>query len=220
MIQAGLALIFDMDGVLVHSNPVHREAWVMFNYRYGMETTEAMHQRMYGKRTDEIIRDFYGSGLPSDEVLTRGAAKEALYREMIGPELDRHLVPGVRRLLESLNGTPVGLASNAESANIDFVLDSAKLRPFFRVVVNGYEVSKPKPHPEIYLRVASELGVAPHNCVIFEDSYSGMTAAKAAGARAVGIRTTHSKFPDADFESADFLDEDLLKWLRSQQPRD
>jgi beta-phosphoglucomutase family hydrolase len=218
MIHSGLALIFDMDGVLVHSNPVHREAWVAFNNRYGLATTESMHERMYGKRTDEIIRDFFGH-LTAEEVAARGSAKEALYREMIGPALDRHLVPGVRKLLESLNGTPVGLATNAESANVNFLLDEARLRPFFRVVVNGYQVEKPKPDPEIYLKVAGLLGVEPRNCVIFEDSHSGLTAAKRAGARVVGIRTTHSKFDDADFESDDFLNEELLTWLQSQELR-
>jgi beta-phosphoglucomutase family hydrolase len=219
MIQAGLALIFDMDGVLVHSNPVHRQAWVVFNKRYGLETTDAMHERMYGKRTDQIIRDFFGNELQPEEVTARGAAKEALYRELIGPKLDQHLVPGVRRLLESLNVTPVGLATNAESANVNFLLDGARLRPFFRVVVNGYEVERPKPDPEIYLRVASRLGVAPHNCVIFEDSYSGLAAGKSAGARVVGIRTTHEKFADADFEADDFLSQELWIWLKSQQFR-
>ena len=62
-LAAGLALIFDMDGVLVDSNPVHRQAWVRFNLRYGVETTGAMLEGMYGKRNDEIIRDFFGDGL-------------------------------------------------------------------------------------------------------------------------------------------------------------
>ena len=55
-----IALIFDMDGVIIDSNPMHRESWEAFNRRYGLETTEAMHQRMYGKRNDQIVRDFFG----------------------------------------------------------------------------------------------------------------------------------------------------------------
>ena len=72
----GLALIFDMDGVIVDSNPLHREAWILFNRRYGVETTDAMLQRMYGRRNDQIVRDFFGEGLPAEEVAARGAAKE------------------------------------------------------------------------------------------------------------------------------------------------
>ena len=72
-----------MDGVIADSNPYHRLAWEAFNRRYGLETTEAMHQRMYGKRNDRIVRDFFGAGLTAEEVTARGAAKEALYREII-----------------------------------------------------------------------------------------------------------------------------------------
>ena len=63
-----LALIFDMDGVVIDSNPVHREVWAAFNRSYGIETTEAMLQRMYGKRNDEIVRDFFGDDLSNEEV--------------------------------------------------------------------------------------------------------------------------------------------------------
>ena len=79
----GLALVFDMDGVLVDSNPMHRKAWEMFNRRYGLETTEAMHERMYGRRNDQIVRDYFGDRLAPEEVFARGAAKEELYRELI-----------------------------------------------------------------------------------------------------------------------------------------
>ena len=76
----GLALIFDMDGVIVNSNPLHRESWEIFNRRFGLETTGAMHEFMYGRRNDEIIRGFFGGGLSTEEVAARGAAKERLYR--------------------------------------------------------------------------------------------------------------------------------------------
>ena len=77
------ALIFDMDGVLVDSNPMHRAAWESFNLRHSLVTTEAMHQRMYGRRNDQIVRDFFGDSLTEEEVAAHGRAKEALYREMI-----------------------------------------------------------------------------------------------------------------------------------------
>src|SRR5689334_5943085 len=94
----GVALIFDMDGVLIDSNPVHRAAWEMFNRRFGLETTEAMHQSMYGKRNDDIVRNFFGE-LPEEEVVSRGAAKEIIYREMIAGRIESFLVPGIREFL-------------------------------------------------------------------------------------------------------------------------
>ena len=126
-LAAGLALIFDMDGVLVNSNPVHRQAWARFNLRYGVETTPAMLERMYGKRNDEIIRDFFGDGLTEEEVVARGAAKEVLYRRMVSDRIDEMLVPGVRGFLQKHAGTPMAVATNAEPENVRFVLDRAQL---------------------------------------------------------------------------------------------
>src|SRR5262245_24010649 len=123
IIQSGIALVFDMDGVIVDSNPTHREAWAIYNRRFGIETDEAMQQRMYGRRNDEIVRDFFGAGLSADEIVAHGAAKEALFREIMGARLTKSLVPGVTRLLRCCHRTRAGLASNAERPNIDFVLD-------------------------------------------------------------------------------------------------
>ena len=79
IIEPGLALIFDMDGVILDSNPIHREAWRLFNRRFGIETDEAMESRMYGKRNDEIVRDFFGADLDPGLVAAHGAAKESLF---------------------------------------------------------------------------------------------------------------------------------------------
>ena len=103
-----------MDGVIVDSNPHHRLAWEEFNRRYGLETTEAMHQRMYGRRNDQIVRDFFGGGLSDDEVATRGLAKEALYRQMIADRVEEMLVPGLREFLGKHKKVPKAVCSNAE----------------------------------------------------------------------------------------------------------
>ena len=184
-----------MDGVIVDSNPLHREAWEAFNLRYGVETTEAMHESMYGKRNDDIVRNFFGSELPEAEVFARGAAKEALYREMAKDRLEEMLVPGLREFLQTFRDSPMALASNGEAANIDLIVEKAGLRPYFRAVVNGRQVVNPKPHPEIYLRVADILQVEPANCIVFEDSHAGVQAGVSAGMRVVGIRTTHGELP-------------------------
>lgn len=212
-----LVLIFDMDGVLLDSNPAHREAWEAFNRRYGLETTDAMHQRMYGKRNDQIIRDFYGDVLSSDEVAARGAAKEALYREMIAARLETMLVPGLRTFLERYSDTPKAVASNAEPDNVDFLLDRAHLRSYFQVVVDGHQVSNPKPHPEIYLRAAELLGAQPSQCVVLEDSYSGVEAGRAAGMRVIGLRTTYDNLPGTEITVDNFESGVLTEWLTAQR---
>jgi beta-phosphoglucomutase len=212
------AFIFDMDGVIVNSNPLHRQVWTEFNAAHGIQTTDAMFERMYGKRTDEVIRDFYGDDLPEADVLAMGAAKEALYREMMRPQLEACLVPGVREFMAAYAAWPMAVATNAEPANLDFVLEAAQLGPYIRVRVNGYEVEHPKPAPDIYLKAAAALGVDPAHCVVFEDSHSGVAAGLAAGMRVVGLTTTHAFLPGVSLAIPDFRDPQLAAWLTMKLP--
>jgi beta-phosphoglucomutase len=212
------AFIFDMDGVIIDSNPWHRTAWSEYTQRHGVEMTGEMQLRMYGKRNDEIIRDFLGDHLNDAEVFAHGAAKEALYREMMRPHTESSLVPGIRAFLERHRGFDMGVATNAEAANVDFVLDAAGLRPFFRVIVDGHQVKNPKPHPEIYLHVADVLGVAPQECLVFEDSHTGVEAGLAAGMRVVGVGTTHNDLAGVSLLIADFTDPALEIWLSGNVP--
>jgi len=220
-LRPGMAMALDMDGVIVDSNPWHVAAWMRYNRRFGIDAGEALAERMYGRRNDEIVRDFFGPELNAEQIAAHGAAKEELYREMLRPKLSEALVPGVREFLERHAGQAVGLATNAEPANVDFILDLAGLRAYFRAVVNGHQVQHPKPHPEIYQRAARLLSVAPGNCIVFEDSFSGVAAARAAGTRIVGVRTTHAELPGADLEIDDFGGPQagqLEAWLRAQVP--
>jgi beta-phosphoglucomutase len=200
------ALIFDMDGVIIHSNPYHREAWIAYNRRHGLETTEAMEQFMYGKRNDIIVRKFYGDALTEQQVFAHGAGKEALYREMILSSVTEALVPGIREFLEAHQHLPIGLATNAEAANARFTLERSGLGHLFRAVVDGQQVRHAKPHPEIYLKVSEMLQAPPPDCLVFEDSYSGVEAARAAGMAVIGLRTTHPDLPGTLFTVDNFLD--------------
>jgi beta-phosphoglucomutase family hydrolase len=211
-----IALIFDMDGVIIDSNPLHRRAWAAFNRRYGLETTEAMQRRMYGKRNDEIVRDYFGEGISPEEVDARGRAKERLYREMLTGRTEEMLVPGLRAFLERYRDLPMGVGSNAEPENIALVLDETGLRRYFRAVVDGHQVRHPKPHPEIYLRVAELLETDPAKCIVFEDSHSGAAAAVAAGMRVIGISTTDDNLSGTAITIDNFRSGDLDLWLQAQ----
>jgi beta-phosphoglucomutase len=207
------ALIFDMDGVIVDSNPYHVVAWEEYNRRLGVAMTETMRQQMYGKRNDELIREFFGCNLGDAEVFAHGAAKETLYRELMKPHLNDSLVPGIREFLTRHQNLALAVATNGEPENVDFVLGESGLRPFFRVIVNGHEVRNPKPHPEIYLRVADELGAPPETCIVFEDSHTGVEAAHAAGMRVIGVSTTHNDLAGVSLLIRDFKDPALEPWL-------
>lgn len=210
-------MIFDLDGVIVDSNPVHEAAWCEYGQRLRRVADGPLRENMYGKRNDEIIRYLLGGQLSEAETFAHGAAKEALYREMMKPQLKQRLVPGIEWFLERHKGVPIGLASNAERPNIDFVLDNAGLREYFRVVVDGNQVGHPKPDPEIYRRTAALLNVSAQECVVFEDSFSGVAAARAAGALVVGVTTTHDALPGVDLLIQDFQSVELEPWLSRQR---
>jgi HAD superfamily hydrolase (TIGR01509 family) len=212
-----LALILDLDGVIVDSNPVHVQVWGEYLRRHGVDNCTSLPERMYGRRNDEIVRDLFGQHLSTQEVLAHGAAKEALYRQAMQAQLAQRLVPGVVGFLERHRGTPTGLASNAEPANVEFVLREAGLRDYFSAIVDGHQVERPKPDPQVYLRAASLLGILPRDCIVFEDSEAGVQSARAAGARVVALRTTHACFPQADLVIENFLSPELELWLGRQQ---
>ncbi len=211
-----LALIFDMDGVIVHSNPEHCAAWIDFNRLYGLETTPEMLARMYGKRNDEIVRDYFGAHLSDAEIARRGREKETLYRRRVTGRVGETLVPGIRQFLDSCRRLPLAIATNAEPANVDLILEESGLRPYFSVVVDGHQVSRPKPHPDVYLKAASLLGVPPRNCVVFEDSESGVAAALAAEMQVIGLRTTHGYLRGTSITVDNFRSELLREWMKAQ----
>jgi beta-phosphoglucomutase len=214
-LAAGLALVFDMDGVIVDSMPVHTEAWRCYLRGLGLECDD-IEVRMHGRRNDEIVVDFIRGDLSVEDIHAHGAAKEQLYRDMIRADLEARLVPGVRSFLERHIGSPMAVATNAEPANVDFVLDGANFRHLFKVVVHGMLVKFPKPHPEVYLRAADELGIRPENCIVFEDSPAGVEAALSAGARVVGVET-HAPLQGVDFRVSDFSSLELERWLLEQR---
>ncbi len=215
-VAAGLALIFDLDGVIVDSMPVHELAWRRYLETLGFDGGD-IPARMHGRRNDEIVRDFLGQAIDHDTVVAHGAAKERVFREMLGDRLRENLVAGIAEWLDHVEGAPIALATNAERANIDFTLDGAGLRRYFDVIVDGSEVSRPKPAPDVYLRAAELLRIAPGNCIVFEDSPVGVAAALAAGMRVVGVRTHSSPLDGVVFSVANFLDPQLDGWLSAQR---
>jgi len=170
---------------------------------------------MHGKRNDDIVEDFIGRDLAPAAIFEHGAAKERLYRQLMATRLKENLVRGVEAFLRRYEGVPMAVASNAEPANVDMVLDGAGLRSRFRVVVDGQQVDRPKPFPDVYLRAATLLGVNPRKCIVFEDSPTGVEAGRSAGMRVVGVQTHSADLRDVDLSIRDFEDPKLEPWLNS-----
>lgn len=213
---ARIAMIFDLDGVLIHSMPMHVRAWNRYLEGFGMSCGE-LERVMHGKRNSELVRELFGNDLTDDVVFEHGAAKERLFRQLLQEDdLSEYRVLGLVEFLERHKDVPKAIGSNAEPANIDFVVDRFGLRPYFRVIVSGNHVKRPKPFPDVYLKAAELLGFEPRNCIVFEDSPTGVAAARAAGMRVVGVETTPTEFGAVDLKVQDFLDPKLEEWLKTQ----
>ena len=210
-------MIFDLDGVLVHSMPLHVRAWENYLEKLHIHV-EALEPRMHGKRNVELVRDLLGKDLSDEIAFEHGASKERLFREMLSADTNRYRVPGLFEFLERHKETPKAVASNAEPANIEFVLSQFGLAQFFPVTIDGFQVKRPKPFPDIYRKAAEALRVDAKNCIVFEDSPTGIEAAHGAGMRVVGVETTPAEFGPVDLRIKDFLDPQLEPWLHAQQP--
>jgi beta-phosphoglucomutase len=211
-----IGLLFDMDGVLVHSMPLHTLAWERYLNNLGIHVDD-LERRMHGKRNSELVNDLIAADLTEDAVFAHGAEKERVFREMMLEEgIERYRVPGLPEFLLRHKDLPMAIGSNAEPANIEFILNELGLRPYFKVTVNGHQVDRPKPFPDIYLKAAELLGLEPRSCIVFEDSPAGVQAGIAAGMRVVGVETTPTQFQGVSLCIKDFNDPLLEPWLAQQ----
>jgi len=212
-----LTFLFDLDGVIVDSMPLHLAVWEEYLAQHGLDPAEFA-QRMHGSRNDALVRALFGDHLDDDDVFRHGAAKEALWRQRMEPRLAESIVPGVQAFLARHVDVPKAIGTNAEPANVDFVLHHGGLRSHFPVVVDGSQVRNPKPHPEIYLRAAHLLGARPADCIVFEDSPTGAAAGRAAGMRVVGINTARLvRLEGVSLLIDDFDAPELDAWLAGQR---
>jgi beta-phosphoglucomutase family hydrolase len=180
-----IAVIFDMDGVLVDNAHYHERAFAEYFSRYG--TTLA--PEMFGRGNEELMAELF----PNESIERHrelACGKEAYYRQIYEPHIKP--VAGLVELLEEIkrNDIPVAVGSSAPIENIDFVLDKLHIRNYFDAVVIAAMVKKAKPAPDIYLKSAELLNVSPESCIVFEDALAGIKAARAAGMKVVGVATS------------------------------
>jgi len=190
------AVIFDMDGVMVDSNPYHLAKWIDFlNERQIPFDHATLPKLILGKRNDTLFRHFLGQDLAHDETKRLSEEIEAIFRKVF--KAHAKPLPGLDRLIRECHeaAVPMAVASSAMKKNVDFVVEALGYHEYFRVVVTGDEVTHPKPDPEIYLKAARRLEVEPAQAVAFEDSYVGVGAAKNAGMKCVAVA---SSFPIED----------------------
>ena len=198
-------VIFDMDGVIVDTEPVHRYAYFKQFEELNIEVTEAMYTSFTGfstRNTFQTLKDQFQLEHEVEDLIQR---KRSIFNDAFDTKEDLELLEGVRTLIEDLhqNGIQLILASSASKVTIERVFSRFGLHDFFTHVVSGEDFPKSKPHPAIFEHAAS-LSVAPkESCIVIEDSTNGVRAAKAAGIFCVGYISEHSK--DQNLDEADYI---------------
>jgi len=206
--MSSYAVIFDMDGVIIDSNPFHKISLRLFCEKYGFHLSdEELVKKIYGRTNKEWIANLFGN-LSKEELSRYGEEKESLFREVF--KNDIRALDGLPEFLASLkqNNIPIAIGTSAPRSNVDFVLEHTSLGEYFSVILDESDVEHGKPNPEIYLKVAARLGYEPSRCIVFEDSLSGVESARRAGAKVVGVATTHSveELSHTDFIIRNFKD--------------
>ncbi|CAD0009879.1 HAD family hydrolase [Flavobacterium chungangense] len=192
-------VIFDMDGVIVDTEPVHRYAYYKQFSELKITVTEEMYTSFTGfstRNTFQTLKDFFPTIEYGIEDLIQ--RKRSIFNDAFDTKEDLYLLEGVEDLIKDLhaNGIQLILASSASKVTIDRVFTRFNLHQFFSAIVSGEDFPQSKPNPAIFVHAAS-LSVAPkENCIIIEDSTNGVKAAKGAGIFCVGYRSENSKGQD------------------------
>jgi len=189
-----IAVIFDMDGVICHTNPYHSKAFrEFFSTRNLNPTDEEFAEHMFGKSNSYILSHFLKRPVAGDELIQLEREKELLFRQLYEPHIEP--IAGIVDFITDLeaSGAKLGVATSAPLANLDLILSKVPIREKLGSLLASENVTKHKPDPEVYLTSAKNLGVRPTRCIVFEDSFSGISAALNAGMKVVGVLTSHTK---------------------------
>lgn len=214
------AVLFDLDGTLVDNNEVHYKAWKKYLHNEGIEISdEDFKENISGRTNMDAVEHIYKRKMSKEEAEKYYLRKEEIYREMY--EADIKAINGLEKFLKDLDdhGVLMAIATSGIQVNIDFMFQHVPIKQYFARVISSSDISEGKPDPQIFLVAAQALDIPPENCVVFEDSTSGVEAGKNAGMKVVALTTTHTKseLKNADLVIGDYSEityEKLLKLMK------
>jgi len=183
-------LIFDLDGVLVTTEHNHFIAWKNTAEILGIPFNEEDNEQLKGiSRVDSLKKILeLGNKSISDETFNELLTKKnEYYLNSIADINQSNLLPGVLSVLKNAQLHGIKCAVGSSSKNARFILSKLQIDSYFSVIVDGNDVSFPKPHPEVFLKGAKQMGLEPFECIVFEDAKSGVQAAKEGGFTAIGV---------------------------------
>ena len=211
------AILFDLDGTLTHTDPLHFFTWQQVLREFGLSIDQVFYNHyISGRLNAEIVQDILPQLTP-EQGSQVAVDKEERFRRL-GEQLQP--LPGLVKLLEwtAASGLKQAVVTNAPRANAEFMLEALQLTATFPIVVLAEEASQGKPDPAPYLLALSRLGVNCQEAIAFEDSPSGVRSAVAAGLLTVGVASTHEptvlQNAGATLVIADFTEPALWEWLK------
>lgn len=191
-------VIFDMDGVIVDTEPVHHYAFIEHFKQLNLDITPEVYASFTGNSTKNVYERLKSMFGLEHEIAHLVDEKRNIFNEAFDKKEDLFLLEGVEDLIKDLhsNGMQLILASSSANVTINRIFTRFGLHNYFTHIVSGEDFPKSKPHPAIFLK-AAELAQTPiENCIVIEDSTNGIKAAKAAGIYCIGYDSFHSKMQD------------------------
>ncbi len=202
------AFIFDMNGTIIDDMPWHITIWNQLFNEYGANhTLEQSKEELYGKNSEILERIFPGKFTDAEKDALE-VEKEKRYQQLYRNEMK--LIQGLDNFLAKTfqENIAIGLGTAAIRFNVDFIMDGLDIRRYFKAIVAAEDVTISKPHPETFLKCASQLHIPPADCIVFEDSPKGVETAANAGMQCVVITTMHKKEEFENYNNILFIIED------------
>lgn len=186
-------VIFDMDGVLADTGPIHFESWVKMGEEIGVKFTREIFKQTFGQQSPVITRKLVGPNIDEKLVEKWANLKEKYYRKLVAEKLKP--LPGVIRIINELRseGFKLAVGSSGPPENVELLLTSLRIKNYFDTIITAAEIKRGKPEPDVFLIIAKILNVNPKNCIVIEDAPVGIEAAKRAGMISIALTTTHNK---------------------------
>lgn len=210
------AVLFDMDGVIVDTEPLHRKAYFKMFDDLGIEVPEELYTTFTGSSTKKVCNTLIEKFALQHSHEELAAIKRSYFKHYFDTDTDFELLPGVKKIIENYyeNGLKLILASSAHMNTINWVFEKFELEKYFLGKISGADLQESKPHPEIFITAAEMAGEAKENCMVIEDSTNGIEAAYSAGIFCVAYQSAHSSnqvYDKASLLVSDFSDIEFEK---------
>ncbi|MBD1425235.1 beta-phosphoglucomutase [Sphingobacterium arenae] len=189
------AVIFDLDGVLVDTAVFHYRAWKRLAKQFDFDFTEVENEQLKGvSRVDSLnlILKWADKDVPAAEREQLASLKNTWYLELVENMKEGDVLPGTIDLLTYLKATDKKIALGSASKNAVRILEKTGIRHYFDAILDGNAVKNSKPDPEVFLKAATAVGVAPSGCVVLEDAQAGIDAARAANMQVIAVDKSYT----------------------------